>query len=356
MNRIWRLCIRLPRVCRMAGLATAQPCSCRRPLGGLGGFNLALGIYLARFAALLLGVLALNSGCIDAAQGAETNHAAASLRPVYLIGHGANTLTASREYLEAGANGLEVDVNTLAGQTDVLCIGHGPDVGTGAAAKHHSVPLADFLQGLRALARSHPDFCLVYFDCKTLTATPELGQQLLEAIRTHLTGSGPDHLDLNVLISVGKLKQKAMFAKIASQLGPREGLMVDGYSDPVAVGAFFAASNITHRAFCDGIVPLNPLLAQFEVYGSVRQACRLRDQQQQFQFVGTWVVNNPWLLSKYLRMGVDGIVVDRRLAWYNFCWANWGNGLRSLTWLVRIRGTGLGIRPATRADNPFAPP
>jgi hypothetical protein len=31
-----------------------------------------------------------------------------------------------------------------------------------------------------------------------------------------------------------------------------------------------------------------------------------------------------------------------------------GNGLRSLTRLVRDQGTKLGIRPANRADNPFA--
>jgi glycerophosphoryl diester phosphodiesterase len=288
------------------------------------------------------------------AHGAENNRPAEALRPFYLIGHGANTLSAAREYLEAGANGLEVDVNTLAGHTNMLCIGHGPNVGTGAAERHHSVPLADYFQGLHELARSHPRFCLVYFDCKTLTATPECGQALLDAIRTYLTGSGADRIDLNVLISVGKLKQKAMFTKIAGQLGPHEGLMVDGYSDPAAVSAFFAESRVTNQAFCDGIVPLNPFMGQFEVYGSVRHACRMRDEQQGFRFVGTWVVNNPWLLARYMRMGVDGIVVDRRLAWYNFCWANWGNGLRSLTRLVSEQGIKLGVRPANREDNPFA--
>src|SRR5271166_4418379 len=101
MNRGWKRFDRLSWVCLMAGLAMAQPYPCTRPLVCLGGFNLALGIYLARFASLLLGILALNSGCIDAAQGVETNRAAASLRPVYLIGHGANTLTTAREYLEA---------------------------------------------------------------------------------------------------------------------------------------------------------------------------------------------------------------------------------------------------------------
>jgi glycerophosphoryl diester phosphodiesterase len=286
--------------------------------------------------------------------GAEANGMAAARRPFYLIGHGANTLAAAREYLDSGANGLEVDVNLLAGQTHVLCIGHGPDVGTGAAGKPHSVPLADFLQGLHELARTNRHFCLVYFDCKTLTATPELGLTLLGDIRTHLTGSGADRVDLNVIISVGKLKEKALFANIASQLGPREGLMVDGYSDPVAVSGFFAGSKVTNQAFGDGMVPWNPCLSQFAAYGAIRQACQLRDEQHQIRFVGTWVVNNPWLMTKYIKLGVDGILVDRRCVWYNFCWANLGNGLRSLTRLVRDQGTKLGIRPANRADNPFA--
>ena len=287
-------------------------------------------------------------------QATETNRPAGALRPFYLIGHGANTLGAARQYLDLGANGLEVDVNQLDGQTNVLCIGHGPDVGTGAVGKHHSVPLADFLQGLHELARSNRQFCLVYFDCKTLAATPELGTALLGNIRTHLTGSGGDRVDLIVLISVGKLKETAMFANIADQLGSREGVMVDGYSDPVAVSGFFTRSKVTHQAFCDGIVPFNPLMSQFEVYGAVRKACRMRDAQHQIRFVGTWAVNNPWWMTKYIRLGVDGIVVDRRFVWYNFCWSNMGRGLGSLRGIVREQGANLGIRPANRADNPFA--
>src|ERR1035441_6185292 len=299
------------------------------------------------------GWLFLEAG-LATVQGAETNGLTGALRPFYLIGHGANTLAAAREYLAAGANGLEVDVDQLAGQTNVLCIGHGPDVGTGAAGKNHSVPLADFLHGLHELARTNRHFCLVYFDCKTLIATPELGAKLLGDIRTNLTGFGADHVDLNVIISVGKLKEKAMFANIAGQLGPREALLVSGYSDPVAVSAFFTGSGVTNQGFCDGIVPLNPFLSWFLVHGSVRKACQMRDEQHQIRFVGTWVVNDPWLMTKYIKMGVDGILVDRRRVWYNLSWTSFGNGLRSLTKLVRDKGTKLGIRPANRADNPFA--
>ena len=305
-------------------------------------------------APLLLLVAGFFLAGLAAVPGAETDSQTGTLRPFYLIGHGANTLALAREYVGCGANGLEVDVNQLDGHTHVLCIGHGPDVGTGAAAKNHSVPLAVFLQGLHELARTNRQFCLVYFDCKTLAATPELGATLLEAIRTNLTGTGADRVDLIALISVGKLKEKAMFANIAGQLGSREGVMVDGYSDPVAVSGFFTRSGVANQAFSDGIVPLDPLLSLFEVYGAVSHACRLKNQQHQIKFVGTWVVNNPWLMTRYVHMGVDGIVVDRHLVWYNFCWGNWGNGLRSLTRLVRVRGETLGIRAANRADNPFA--
>ncbi len=288
-----------------------------------------------------------------AVQGAETNDSARPLRPFYLIGHGANTLGAAREYLDAGANGLEMDVDLMAGSTNALGIGHGPDIGTGPAGKHHSVPLAEYLQDLHELARTNRHFCLVYFDCKPLVATPALGLALLRDIRTYLTGSGTDRVDLVVLISVGKLKEKAIFTEIAGQLGPREGLMVDGDSHPAAVSRFFAESGVTHQAFCDGIVPWNAFLSQFEVYGAVRKACRLRRERHQIRFVGTWAVNNPWWMTRYIKLGVDGIIVDRRFVWYNFCWANLGNGLHSLTKLLKEHGEKLGIRAANRDDNPF---
>jgi hypothetical protein len=92
------------------------------------------------------------------------------------------------------------------------------------------------------------------------------------------------------------------------------------------------------------------------VLHAVRKACRLRDQEHRLRFAGTWSVNNPWCMQQYIRMGVDGIAVDRGPVWYNFCWFNWGHGLRSLTHMVQVRGRQLGIRLATPADNVFADP
>ena len=285
-------------------------------------------------------------------QGKETDSSAKALRPFYIIGHQADTLKEAKEYIRQGANGLEVNVNILAGQTNALCIGHGPRMGTGAAGDN-STPLTNFLQGLHELAVAHTNFCLVYFDCKSLAATPELGANLLGDIRTYLVGSGADRVDLNVIISVGTLKDKAIFANIAGQLGPREGLMVDGVSNPVEVSEFFAGAKVLNQAFFDGVVPFNTCLSHFAIGGAVKKACKLRDQDHKIRFVGTWSVNNPWLLTRFIKMGVDGIVVDRTFVWYNFSWANMGNGLRTLKGIVRIEGTKLGIRSPNRDDNPF---
>ena len=287
--------------------------------------------------------------------GAATNSLSKPLRPFYIIAHGANTLAKARDCLAAGANALEIDVNELADATNELCIGHGPDMGSGATQKAEAIPLAEFLDGLHALAQADENFRLVYFDCKTLAATPEHGEQLLTAIREHLNGTNADRVDLVTLISVGKPRDKAMFARIAGQLGSREGVMIDGYSDPVTVSGIFADAHIANQAFCDGIVPVNTFLNMFLIHGAVKLACRMRDELHQIRFVGTWSVNNPVLLQHYIKMGVDGIVTDEHAQWYNFSVENAGHGLRSLNRLVRDEGTALGVRAATRADNPFAP-
>ena len=285
-------------------------------------------------------------------QGKEADSSAKALRPFYIIGHQSDTLKEANEYIRSGANGLEINVNVLAGHPNALCIGHGPNMGTGAAGEN-STPLIIFLKGLHELALDHTNFCLMYFDCKSLAATPELGLSLLDDIRTFLVGSGADRVDLNVIISVGTLKDKAIFANIAGQLGPREGVMVDGVSNPVEVSAFFERSKVLNQTFFDGVVPFNTCLGHFAIAAAIKKACKLRDQDHKIRFVGTWTVNNPLLMTKFIKMGVDGIVVDRAFVWYNFSWANLGNGLRTLTGVVRNKGIKLGIRSPNREDNPF---
>jgi len=130
--------------------------------------------------------------------------------------------------------------------------------------------------------------------------------------------------------------------------------MVDGYSRPAAVATFFEAIGATNRCFSDGTVPFNTFLAHFEIYWALHKAWHMRAQDHCFGFIGTWTVNNPMLMRKFIRMGVDGILADRKFRWYNFSWHNMGDGLLTLKTIVRDQGAQLGIRPATREDNPFS--
>ena len=60
-------------------------------------------------------------------------------------------------------------------------------------------------------------------------------------------------------------------------------------------------------------------------------------------------MNDVGLMTQFIRIGVDGIIVDRSPPFYNR-----GIGLSGLVDLVRRQGARLGIRNATRQDNPFA--
>ena len=95
---------------------------------------------------MLLAVCGLFLGAsLTAVHAQATDNSPTTQRPFYIIGHGANTLKKADDYLAGGANALEIDVNVSAGQPNALCIGHGPDLGTGAAKKN-SMRLADFLR------------------------------------------------------------------------------------------------------------------------------------------------------------------------------------------------------------------
>jgi glycerophosphoryl diester phosphodiesterase len=272
------------------------------------------------------------------------------LRPFYVIGHNPNSIEQVKQALAAGANAIEPDINVLRAHRDQLCVAHGPPLGVGPGA-NHSTPLEPFLKDLRELARDHSALSLVYFDCKTLAATPFLGHTLLQAVRTHLIGSGAARIDLNVILSVATLKETAIFDAIRTELQPGEALMVDGESDPRRVADSFAQLDARHHCYGNGTSFVNGMSSWFarHVRPSIEQACDLRAQGKT-RLVVTWTVNRPASVEDYVRIGVDGIIADASPTLLNP-----GDGLPALVALVKERGADLGIRLATRADRPFDP-
>src|SRR4051794_24455362 len=115
-------------------------------------------------------------------------------RPFYVIRHNPNTIDLVEEALNAGANGIEPDINVFLDRPDELCISHLPGI-------FDAPPLEIFLTKLRETTLRDQRLCLVVFDCKSAAATPAFGLQLLLAIRSCLTHD----TTLNIIISVSEM-------------------------------------------------------------------------------------------------------------------------------------------------------
>jgi hypothetical protein len=278
------------------------------------------------------------------------NFSGTAPRPFYIIGHGSNSIPLARKYLASGANALEADVNVYRSRPNQLCVDHGPKL-TAGPGRDSAPSLVEYLTELHSLARENPDFALVDFDCKPPAATAELGVALIEAIRTSLIGEGQDRIKLDVIISVASFREAPIFSRIVSNLRSGEAVMIDQEDDPSKVSQFFTSIGARSQCYCNGTSVANAESWLFapRVRSSIEEACLLRTKDKKLKFVGVWTVNDHDLMREYITMGVDGIMSDVAPPVYNS-----GQGLAALTQLVDSEGYGLGIRKASRTDQPFS--
>ncbi|MFI1161861.1 PLAT/LH2 domain-containing protein, partial [Streptomyces sioyaensis] len=250
-------------------------------------------------------------------------------RPFYVVGHNPNTIEQARADLQAGANGLEPDVQ-LYDDNPQLCINHDPGI-------PNSPSLASYLDGLHKLAADYPQLALVVFDCKPPVTSPEHGLDLLTAIRDHLTFDN----DLNIIISIASRdeNQGAFFDQIIGILGPREGLMLDAENDPGAVANYFTRRGVRNQGYGNGISVLNFLIMPYYRY-TLEAACGDRAGAGRPKFIYVWTVNDHDELREYIRIGVDGAITDEPA------------DLRAI--IAESESAAL-VRLATRDDNPFEP-
>lgn len=250
-------------------------------------------------------------------------------RPYYVVGHNPNTIAEVIAALDAGANGIEPDINVYADDAGALCISHGE--GDAAAPT-----LVQYLTDLRAVALARPELALVVFDCKPGAVSPAFGAEILAAVRTHLTAG----TDLNVIISVAGFPYASMFDLIRDDLGPREGVMIDEDNDPVAVADYFAGLGVTNHGFGNGISVLSCGLLGPNVRPSMERACALRAATARPSFIYVWTIDCVDLESEYIAIGVDGMITDDPAE------------VRAV--MARPEHVDV-VRLATRADNPFRP-
>jgi glycerophosphoryl diester phosphodiesterase len=220
-------------------------------------------------------------------------------RPFYVIRHNPNTIDLVEEALNAGANGIEPDVNVYSDRPDELCISH-------LTGDSDAPALEIYLTKLREITLRDQRLCLVVFDCKSATATPAFGLQLLQAIRTYLTRE----TTLNIIISVSAMEHAIIFDQIGNMLGPREGLMIDEHRDPVEIAAYFQERGIRNQCYGNGISIPPIAITGPNVTPSMERACALRAATGIPTFICPWTVNEKKLGEEMIRTGVDGMICD----------------------------------------------
>lgn len=229
---------------------------------------------------------------------------------------------------------------------NALCIDHAGV--TGDSPGSPTAPsLESFLHALRGVADSRPALALVMFDLKPPAARPDLGTQLVKAIRDILTVDS----FLPVILSVGEMSKPhrdrlpgtTVYHSIASQYGHREGVMIDAESDMQRVEDFFLTKlNVDHYGYGNGIsFPLADEGAM--VYRTpIELACWKRAAHGQPGFVDAWTVNgvdNPVL---YLGIGVNAVIADK-------------DGINRVRDLLASAAFAEKYRLARRTDNPMFP-
>jgi len=228
------------------------------------------------------------------------------VRPFYLIGHNTNSLAEIRAGLERGLNAFEIDVNK--DESGRLYVSHDA-VGEPWLSDGETPPrIEPFLKDLRRLADSEEGraIALVIFDCKV--AEPELAFTLLDVVRSELTQGGSS---LQVIFSVPSLSSAdTFFEQIRGRLTDHEALMVDEEDDPQRVAAFFAEKQVARAAYGNGITTVFGLgLPSPSLAGQLDRAVALAARGS-LGFVYAWVLVAEKTMREFVRMGVDGAMVD----------------------------------------------
>ncbi len=250
-------------------------------------------------------------------------------RPFYVIRHNPNTIDLVEEALDAGANGIEPDVNVYSDRPDELCISH-------LKGDSDAPALEIYLTKLREIALRDQRLCLVVFDCKSAAATPAFGLQLLQAIRSCLTHD----TTLNIIISVSAMDHAIIFDQIGHTLGPREGLMIDEHKDPVEIVAWFQKRGFSNPCYGNGISVPPIAITGPNVTPSMERACALRAATGAPTFICPWTVNEKKLGEEMIRTGVDAMICD---------------DTDSLLEIIHRPEYKPFVRLAVRNDNPFTP-
>lgn len=218
-----------------------------------------------------------------------------TIRPFYVIAHHCNDENAVKSAISEGANAIEFDVMLDATGTNWM-VAHDLIELMGNNKK-----LVTFLDGIRETLKTHKTALLI-FDCKTPVASKICN--LIQLVRTHLT----DHVPVNVMFSTASFGDREFFKPLKNfPLKSNEGVAIDEDNDSERVTGFFHALGLDHHAYGNGIIVCG--IAP-KVPGSIMNAIARRAISGHLKMVYVWTLADSIAIRNYMRMGVDGVMVN----------------------------------------------
>jgi hypothetical protein len=283
---------------------------------------------------------------------AQTGPNGTEARPFYVIGHNPNTVADAQLAVESGANMIEPDLVILpAGSHDP---GFAPNP-TGIVVYHDPyietkwVPdtLEEYLDGIHALALSHPSLVAIMLDIKpSVAADPANGDKILTAVRQHLNTNG---VNLYVIYNVGSKDDAKVFTNILGKLNDHEGVQIDGEDRADLVVAALAGAKDDRIGFGDGTLTIAPNLPRQVDFASFLRASTGLPKT----ISDVYTIMRADTMEFFIDAGADGIIPD------------WPDGLhpefdslitpgyvKTLSDIVKGRSD---VRLATKEDDPFKP-
>uniref|UniRef100_A0A131YPR6 Sphingomyelinase n=1 Tax=Rhipicephalus appendiculatus TaxID=34631 RepID=A0A131YPR6_RHIAP len=246
-------------------------------------------------------------------------------RPFYVIGHMVNSLDEVDDFIELGANALEVDIEFASNGT-VLGTFHGApcDCFRGCFKRETIVDYLEYIRDGTSFADSRykGKVILLLLDLKTSklrsSAKKKAGLTLATKLWKHLwEGVQPQYM-VNVLLSIGYVKDKNVIKSVLKYFKKEEtrhildkiGFDV-GMNDPLdKIGRMYKQLGVNgHRWQGDGLSNCVRFLVPV---GRLLEAVKARDSQKGYMDkVYHWTVDLPHFIRKSVEHGVDGIITNR---------------------------------------------
>ncbi len=213
-------------------------------------------------------------------------------RPVLIIAHRVNAISAIKSVVQDGANAIEADIH---GSASRLVVDH-----DGAFA--FSTELDPWLRELQRVAAANARLTTVIFDLK-YRQRDDVTRVLRSRVRQLVT------TPLEIVFSVANLgrAQELFTGDFLATLGERETVDISERTDPEQVSAYYREHDVPRGYYADGVFRFGT--GQARIDANIAKARQLRDAGKGIHRVYTWTYENSESIEAKLRDGNDGIIV-----------------------------------------------